>query len=168
MKVKIFVFAVLLWTVSVSLTAQTRPSDPDLKQFQKQLAEMQKQLMQQFKDGFSMDGFQLLGDTSSFFFKVDTTLSWSDSNFFQFKTPDSFGDLLNSPEDFFGRFFDLSKRYDKFDKAPEGSEFLNENGDSDLLPEERLREKESNTPPSEHPRKTPETPKKERKKTVRI
>jgi hypothetical protein len=156
----------LLAALPYFANAQT---DPDLRDMERRMLEMQRQMMQQFRLGFSDGGFGQMGDSSSFFFKFDTTFGGDGAHFFRFPPTD----LDSLPgggepgfEQFFQQFFGLGNDFGLDPKQPEGSEFLDENGSEELLPEERLRLKEQGTEPAE-PAPAPK-PKPKKRTTTRI
>lgn len=156
----------LLVALPCFANAQT---DPDFRDMERRMLDMQRQMMQQFRLGFSDGGSGQMADSSSFFFKFDTTFSGDGAHFFRFPPTD----LDSLPgggepgfEQFFQRFFGLGNDFGLDQKQPEGSEFLDENGSEELLPEERLRLKEQGTIPAE-PAPAPK-PKPKKRATTRI
>lgn len=146
--------------------AQTTPDFDDLH---RQMLDMQRQMMQQFRLGFSDGAFGHMDTTNSFFFKFDTTFSGDGAHFFRFPPTD----LDSLPgggepgfEQFFQRFFGLGNDFGLDHRQPEGSEFLDENGSDELLPEERLRLKEQGSEPAE-PAPSPK-PKPKKRATTRL
>ncbi len=176
MKVKIIVSFVFAAVFSLPVFGQNN-QEFDLGKIQKELMEMQRRMMQSLGGDVFPKNFAPFGDsTSSYFFKMDTTFSGDGAQFFQFGFPEHM-DSISSPDQFFKHFFDLSQDFDKMQNAPDGSEYLDENGDSDLLPEEKLRLKEEEEKSGKQPEnkesdgkkkeKLPAEPMKKRK-TVRI
>lgn len=152
--------------------AQTRPSLADM---QREMADMQRRLMQQMQHAF--DGFDTpKGGDSSYYFHFDTTIigDGSGSSFFHFSPfgsdstmQGSFGNMDKMLQDFFG--FGQSTP----STSPESRFDDGNRSDDELLPEERLREEEQSGSSINPPKKTPQPatkkePVKPAIKTIRI
>ncbi len=179
----IAVFALLLPRFS---QAQTHQSHPDFREAQRKMQEFQRQMMQHLQQNLGAGGFNAMPDSNFFQFKIDTTFDGGAAQFFQM-TPFGLDSMMRGEpfgDSFFDQFFQLpnaprppkpsAKEGRPQGNMPDGSQFLDEKGDADLLPEERLRQElapgnpaePAPTPPSE-PTK-PEKPAKPKRATVRI
>ena len=149
-------------------------SAPDIADMLKKMEEMQKQLLKNFDDtDLAEKGFKL--DTS-FFFKMDTTLS--DPDFFNFSNPFGGQGIPNNMNEMFDAFGDISQLFKQFgfpgmegeDNTPKDDGALRENNEDELLPEEKLRlseEKQNNADsPAPAPEKTKKAPNK--RKTTKL
>lgn len=175
-------FAIALLVASNLAAQKQKKSTPkndesDIEQMERQFEEMQRRMMEQFKNGSAFDLFKpfSLDSTGNSFFRWDTTITLDggsgSSHFFQFGFPDGADSTGGNPQSFFKHFFDFGQQGEQQGESPEGSEFLDENGSEDgLLPEEKLRQQESDEPqPAEKKEKTaPADKPKTKRKTVRI
>lgn len=153
--------ALALAFVAVLASGANAQADPDFEAIQRQMLQMQRRMMEQLRQpGFPDNNWAWPGDSSQqFFFKIDTTFGGGDFGFF--RTVPFGGDSTASEfERFFQQFFPDEKRLGS-SPQPDGSEFLDETGEGDLLPEERLRLREENgaAPPYDAPAPPQNAPK---------
>ncbi len=155
------------------ISAQTGDSPLDrFEQLKRRMDEQMRRIMPPADSTFSKGGqLHVSPDSSSFFyFHVDTTLDGSSSQFFDFR---SFGlpqgEGPSGLDQMFERFF---RGMDPFDNRLEnrGDSGPRDDGnappaDDELLPEERLRQKEGQSPAAPAAPKSKES---SRVKTIRI
>jgi hypothetical protein len=157
--------------------AQTQPSSP-LEELQQRMLEMQRQMMEQFKNSpFNDLRFDVPQWDTTFFFRFDTAFEGGNiSQFFRFPP---FGDDSTNQDGFLGfdrffdQFFDLDGQFEQPDSgiqdfpADDGAAPPTEDG---LLPEERLRQQEEDKKSEKkQPEAQPAAPKPDPKvKTIRI
>ncbi len=155
--------------------APAQTSDPMQEQMNQLLRRMQEQMRQgmSFDTSFNGGHLQISPDSSSYFyFRVDTSFGGDNgSQFFQFSPFGSpggqgFPDMNQLFEQFFNgmRPFDSPKNYGNLppDDGQPGAE-----GDDELLPEERLRQQETQPAPQEANPPKPAQPAKPAKSTVK-
>jgi hypothetical protein len=135
-------------TYSQKTVAQTQP--PSFREMERQMLEMQQQLMEQLRNNpFNDPNFAMPQWDTTFFFRLDTTIEGgSMSQFFHFSP---FGGDSTNQDDFwgFGRMFEQFFNPDgQFEQPDYGiGDFPQDDGDKqkngeELLPEERLRQQE--------------------------
>jgi len=154
------------------VAAQSEPSPLDrFEQLKRRMDEQMLRIMPPADSTFSKGGrLQVSPDSNSFFyFHVDTTLDGSSSHFFNFRSfgfPE--GDGPSGLDQIFERFF---RGMDPFDRPNNtGDAGPRDDGhappaDDDLLPEERLRQQEGQTPA---PGSMPKSKESSKVKTIRI
>lgn len=163
MKLNALAISVLLFALS-SCQVSAQREESDFEKMQREMMEAQKQMMKEIEKGFSMRNFNFEGDSTGFFFHFDTTFSGGGhaSDFFRLSpfgsdSTSEFGQI----DDFFRQFFNMAEGFGRNGQSPEGSEYLDENGTEDLLPEEKLRLKEEaekgEKPAAEKPKPTRKT-----------
>jgi len=156
----------------VLLAAQSEPSPLDrFEQLKRRMDDQMRRIMPPADSTFNKGGqLHVSPDSSSFFyFHVDTTLDGSSSHFFDFRSfgfPE--GDSPSDLNQLFERFFQGMDPFDNRLENREGSTPRDDGhappSDDELLPEERLRQQEGQTPAPTAPR-----PKESSKvKTIRI
>lgn len=162
-------------TVGQKAIAQTQP--PSFREMERQLLEMQQQMMEQLRNSpFNDPNFAMPQWDTTFFYRLDTTFEGGNmSQFFRFSP---FGSDSTSQDDFwgFGRMFDqFFNPGGDIEKPDYGiGDFPKDDGgkpqnDEELLPEERLRQQEETEqkPPAPAPKSA--DPKPDPKvKTIRI
>lgn len=170
---KIFVALLAGVCLPILISAQTGDSPLDrFEQLKRRMDEQMRRIMPPADSTLNKGGqLHVSPDSSSFFyFHVDTTLDGSSSHFFDFRSfgfPEGGGP--SGLDQMFERFF---RGMDPFDNQLDnsGDSGSRDDGnappkDDELLPEERLRQKEGQSPAS------PETPKPKESskvKTIRI
>jgi hypothetical protein len=152
--------AFMLLLLPISSQAQLNQEEPSFKDMAQQMQEMQRMMMEGLQKGNFSDG------DSTIVFKMDTSFLGKPSDLFKGHEKE-----LEQMKDFFGGFMDLIGGFEGSfpqGEAPEGSEYLDENGSEDgLLPEERLRQKEQGLEEKDE-KKTTTPPKSKKRKTVKI
>lgn len=152
--------------------AQTDAAPFDrFEQLKRRMDEQMLRILPPADSTFSKGGrLQISPDSNSFFyFHVDTTLDGSSSHFFNFRSfgfPEGAGP--SGLDQIFERFF---QGMDPFDRLNNGGDISPRDdghappSDEDLLPEERLRQREGQTPA---PDSTPKPKESSKVKTIRI
>lgn len=155
----------LLASSSQNAAAQNRTS---LEEMQKQMREMQRQMMQGFQDLRSAIP-DVSSDSGGVYFRFDTTFTGDGAHFFHFSLPNGGAEGGSGLEDFFKGFFDATPFNDN---SPHAQAFPKDDGqlphpDDELLPEERLRQQETQPGTDQSaPAPPPTTPKPAKKKPV--
>jgi hypothetical protein len=149
----------LLFITLLGVTKSQAQTEPNMQDMATQLMQLQRMMMQ----GMEKGGFS--NDDSTFVFQMDTTFLGNPTDLFKGHEQE-----MEQIKQFFGGFMDMVEGMDGTfpqGESPEGSEYLDENGDDDLLPEERLRLKEEGHEAVPDKKMTTK-PKPEKRKTVRI
>jgi hypothetical protein len=151
-------FALLLCCLLFTTKSQAQ-TEPSMQDMASQLMQLQRMMMQ----GMEKGGFS--NDDSTIVFQMDTTFFGNPSDLFKGHEQE-----MEQIKHFFGGFMDMVEGMEGTfpqGESPEGSEYLDENGDEELLPEERLRLKEEGKEVVPDKKMTTK-PKPEKRKTVRI
>jgi hypothetical protein len=172
--------SILLTVLMVGTASAQQDRMPSLAEMQRQMMEMQRQMMQQLQNFDRPNGLKRdTSSSSSYFFRFDTTFS-SDghSGGFQFhfspfgsdSTDKGMGDFFGFDQ-MFQDFFDLgeprrNRPNDMENQLPKDDGNLGRSED-DLLPEERLRQKEQQ-PLDSKPAAPADKPTKSKIKTIRM
>ena len=168
-------FAGLLLLLTISVSAQQK--SPTFEQLQREMLELQRQMMQEFRNNpFGGGMFTFPEGDSSYTFRFDTTITGDNfSGTFRFG-PFS-GDSTLQDSDPFGfewlrnQLFGTGPESGFWGPAPERSPREMPPGDEELLPEERLRLEEEQSgkgAPEKGNPATPAKPAKPKIKSIRI
>ena len=166
-------FSAFLFVLAICAPAKAQNTPPSFQDMERQMLEMQKQLMEQLRNSpFGDPGFALPQWDTTFQFRFDTTFEGGNlSQFFHFSP---FGSDSTRQDDFFdfGRMFDQFFNLDgQFGQPDYGiQDFPKDDGgapqnEDGLLPEERLRKEEESGKPEKKPAQPRPDPK---VKTIRI
>jgi len=170
----------LLTVLLVGTASAQQDRMPSLAEIQRQMMEMQRQMMQQFQNLDRPNGLRRDTSSSSYFFRFDTTFSSDGTNGgFQFHfSPFGSDSAATGLGDFWGfdqlfqDFFDFAEPHrngpnDMENQLPR-DDGNSRRSDDELLPEERLRQKEQSldSKPADPAVKGKET--KPKIKTIRI
>jgi hypothetical protein len=158
--VKYSLVALLLVALPASRAAaqqNDRSELPSFEQMQRRMMELQRQMIDELKNSPFFGGDWVMPDSSSFFFRLDTSLAMPGQQFFRL-----FADPFDG--DFFG--FDNDPRSFDDGQLPDDGGVREHGDEAEPLPEERLRQQRQNDAgPSG---KTTPKSKKTELKTIRI